>query len=282
MHISITSLNYTYNPGTAMAKQALKDISLEIPGGQIVGIIGRTGSGKSTFVQHLNGLLKATGGDISYDGQSIYRKGYSLGKLRQRVGLVFQYPEYQLFEADILSDVKFGPKNMGLSDDEADKRARAALAAVGVDEIYWSKSPFDISGGQKRRVAIAGVLAMEPEVLILDEPTAGLDPAGRDAILGMIRSIRDTRGTTIILVSHSMEDMAEYADRLLVMEKGSIVYDGTPVEVFRNYRDLESKGLSAPQITYLMQKLKEAGADVPTDITTVEEAKEALLKCLGR
>lgn len=261
---------------------ALKDVSLEIQDNQFVGLIGHTGSGKSSLIQHLNGLIHATSGAIYYNGENIYAEGYSMRQLRNKVGLVFQYPEHQLFEVDVFSDVCFGPKNQGLSQEEIELRAREALNLVGLDESYYRKSPFELSGGQKRRVAIAGVLAMNPEVLVLDEPTAGLDPQGRDEILGQISLLKKERNMTIVLVSHSMEDVARFVDRLIVMNKGEAVYDGTPREVFRHYKELEKIGLAAPQVTYLMHALKEKGLDVDTDIITIEEAKAELSRVLKR
>ena len=277
MSITLEHLSYVYNPGTAYEKHALKDISLEIPQGQFVGIIGHTGSGKSTLIQHLNGLMKATSGRLLYEGKNIYEEGYDMKQLRTQVGLVFQYPEYQLFEVDVLSDVCFGPKNQGLSKEECEAQAKEALQLVGFPEKYYHQSPFELSGGQKRRVAIAGVLAMEPEVLILDEPTAGLDPRGRDEILDQIARLHTERKMTIILVSHSMEDVARYAGRLIVMNHGQKIFDGSPREVFRHYKELEAIGLAAPQVTYLVHDLKEKGLDIDNDITTVAEAKEAIL-----
>lgn len=278
MAIKIEHLNYVYGQGTAFEQQALKDVNLEIQDGQFIGLIGHTGSGKSTLIQHLNGLIRATDGAIYYNGKNIYDDGYDMRALRSRVGLVFQYPEHQLFEIDVFTDVCFGPKNQGLSKEETQSRAREALTMVGLDESFYKQSPFELSGGQKRRVAIAGVLAMEPEVLILDEPTAGLDPRGRDEILDQIDQLHRERGMTIILVSHSMEDVARYADRLLVMNHGEKVFDGPPKEVFRHYRELEAIGLAAPQITYLVHDLRERGIDIDEDITTVTEAREAILR----
>ena len=249
MSIALEHVNYIYSPGTAYEKCALKDISLEIQQGQFVGIIGHTGSGKSTLIQHLNGLMKATSGDIRYEGKSIYEEGYDMRKLRSQVGLVFQYPEHQLFEVDVISDVCFGPRNQGLSEEECEKNAREALELVGFPEKYYKQSPFELSGGQKRRVAIAGVLAMKPKVLILDEPTAGLDPKGRDEILDQIAKLHKETGMTVVLVSHSMEDVARYVERIIVMNKGEKMFDGTPKEVFRHYKELEAVGLAAPQVT---------------------------------
>lgn len=278
MSIALEHVNYIYSPGTAYEKRALNDISLEIGQGQFVGIIGHTGSGKSTLIQHLNGLMKATSGDILYDGQSIYAEGYDMRKMRSQVGLVFQYPEHQLFEVDVISDVCFGPKNQGLSEEESEKNAREALELVGFPEKYYKQSPFELSGGQKRRVAIAGVLAMKPKVLILDEPTAGLDPKGRDEILDQIAKLHKETGMTVVLVSHSMEDVARYVDRIIVMNKGEKMLDSTPKEVFRHYKELEEVGLAAPQVTYVMHDLKDRGFDVSPDATTIEEAADEIMR----
>ena len=276
MSIRAENLNYIYGKGTAFEQYALKDINFEIQDGEFVGIIGHTGSGKSTLIQHLNGLIKATSGKIYFNGEDIYAPGYDLKKLRQKVGLVFQYPEHQLFEVDVLSDVCFGPKNQGLSVDEAKERAKEALHFVGLDESYYEKSPFELSGGQKRRVAIAGVLAMKPQVLVLDEPTAGLDPKGRDEILDRVAGLREDTKMTVVLVSHSMEDVAKYVSRLMVMNAGQKVFDGTPKEVFKHYKELEKIGLSAPQITYIVQRLKSEGVPIDDEITTVPEAARAI------
>ena len=277
MSIKAVDLNFVYGGGTAFEQHALFDVNLEIGDGEFVGLIGHTGSGKSTLIQHLNGLIKASAGELFYNGENIYSQGYDMKQLRSKVGLVFQYPEHQLFEVDVLTDVCFGPKNQGLSREEAEARARKALEQVGLDPSYYKQSPFELSGGQKRRVAIAGVLAMEPEVLILDEPTAGLDPRGRDEILDQIDRLHRERHMTIILVSHSMEDVARYADRLIVMNHGQKVFDGAPREVFRHYKELETMGLAAPQITYLVHDLKARGIDIDDGITTVAEAREAIL-----
>ena len=277
MAIQVEDLCYTYGEGTALERQALKHVSFEIQDGEFVGLIGHTGSGKSTLIQHLNGLIKPTSGDIKYQGVSIYSQGYKLKDRRSKVGLVFQYPEYQLFEADIFTDVCFGPKNLGFPQEEVEKRARHALKLVGMDEKFYKQSPFELSGGQKRRVAIAGVLAMRPEMMILDEPTAGLDPQGRDEILGQIERLNREHGLTILVVSHSMEDMARYVDRIMVMNDGVKMFDDTPKEVFRHYKELEAIGLAAPQITYVVQGLRERGIPIDDAITTVEEAREAIL-----
>ncbi len=278
MSIALEHVNYVYSPGTAYEKQALKDISFEIEQGQFVGIIGHTGSGKSTLIQHLNGLVKATSGRILYEGQNIYDEGYDMRKLRSQVGLVFQYPEYQLFEADVLSDVCFGPKNQGLSPEECEACAKEALEMVGFPEKYYRQSPFELSGGQKRRAAIAGILAMRPKVLVLDEPTAGLDPKGRDEILDQVEYLHKETGMTVILVSHSMEDIARYVERIIVMNHGEKMLDGSPREVFSHYKELEKVGLAAPQVTYVMHDLKERGFDVSPDATTIEEAADEIMK----
>ncbi len=280
MSIKVKDVNYTYAENTAYEIHALKDINLEIPDGQFIGLIGHTGSGKSTLVQHLNGLIRATGGRIYFNGRDIYGENFSMKELRSKVGLVFQYPEQQLFEIDVLSDVCFGPKNLGCSREEAERKAREALRMVGMGEEYDKSSPFELSGGQKRRVAIAGVLAMEPEVLILDEPTAGLDPRGRDEILDQIERLQKERGITVILVSHSMEDVARYVDRIIVMDHGQVRFDDAPAAVFRHYKELEEIGLAAPQMTYLMHALREKGADVDTDAATVKEAADAIERWL--
>ena len=282
MPIVLENVSYTYSPDTAYEIHALKQVSLEIRDGQFIGLIGHTGSGKSTLVQHLNGLVKATSGHIYFNGEDIYSENYDMRRLRSKVGLVFQYPEHQLFEVDVLSDVCFGPKNQGLSQEEAEKRAREALRMVGISEEYEKQSPFDLSGGQKRRVAIAGVLAMEPEVLILDEPTAGLDPRGRDEILDQISLLHKERGITVILVSHSMEDVAKYVERIIVMNQGEVMYDDVPREVFRHYKELESVGLAAPQVTYIMHTLKDRGFDADENATTIEEAREEILEAFRK
>ena len=280
--MKLKKVSYVYSEGDAFEKKALDEISLEIPDGQFIGIIGHTGSGKSTLIQHLNGLLRATSGAIYYDGENIYQEGYDMRTLRSKVGLVFQYPEHQLFEVDVFSDVCFGPKNLGLSKEEVEERAKKALTQVGLDESYYKKSPFELSGGQKRRVAIAGILAMHPQVLILDEPTAGLDPKGRDEILDQVALLQKERKITVILVSHSMEDVARYVDRIVVVNDGKILFDDTPKQVFQHYKELESVGLAAPQVTYVVKALKEKGWDIDTTATTVEEAKEAILLAIKK
>lgn len=282
MSIQLEDVTYTYSPGTAYEMHALDHVSLEIPQGQFVGIIGHTGSGKSTLIQHFNGLMQPTSGRVLYNGEDIWQEGYSLRNLRFHVGLVFQYPEHQLFETTVIGDVCFGPKNQGLPPDECRERAKEALTQVEIPEELYEKSPFDLSGGQKRRVAIAGVLAMNPDVIVLDEPTAGLDPKGRDEILDRVRYLHDTRGITVILVSHSMEDVARYVERLIVMSRGQKKYDGTPREVFSHYKELEKIGLAAPQMTYIMHALAERGLNVDVTAMTVEEARDSILKALGR
>ncbi|MBE5063257.1 energy-coupling factor transporter ATPase [Lachnospiraceae bacterium DSM 108991] len=282
MSIKLEHVNYIYSPGTAYEKKALSDICLEIPHGEFVGIIGHTGSGKSTLTQHLNGLIRATSGEVFYNGENIYAEGYDMRKLRSQVGLVFQYPEHQLFEVDVLTDVCFGPKNQGLTPEECEKRATEALRLVGLKEKYWKSSPFELSGGQKRRAAIAGVLAMRPGVLVLDEPTAGLDPKGRDEILDQIAYLHRQSDMTVILVSHSMEDIAKYADRIIVMNKGKILYNDTPKQVFSHYQELEKIGLAAPQVTYIMHDIREAGFDVGVTATTVEEAADEIMEAVKK
>lgn len=276
--LKLEHIEYAYSSGTAYEKRALKDINLDIYEGEFVGVIGHTGSGKSTMIQHLNGLMKATSGALYYNGENIYDEKYNLRQLRNNVGLVFQYPEHQLFEIDVLTDVCFGPKNQGLTEEECKKRAIEALELVGLSEKYYDTSPFDLSGGQKRRVAIAGVLAMRPKVLVLDEPTAGLDPKGRDEILDQIAYLQKERNLTVILVSHSMEDIAKYVDRIVVMNKGRKMYDGEPKEVFAHYKELEKVGLAAPQVTYIMHALSEKGMHVNTEVTTIEEAVDEIMK----
>lgn len=280
MSIELKHINYIYSPGTAYEKQALKEIDLEIFPGQFIGIIGHTGSGKSTLIQHLNGLMKATSGELYYNGENIYADGYDMKQLRSQVGLVFQYPEHQLFEVDVLTDVCFGPRNQGLTSEECEKRAKEALELVGFPEKYYRQSPFELSGGQKRRAAIAGVLAMRPQVLILDEPTAGLDPSGRDEILDQIAQLHDRTGMTVILVSHSMEDIAKYVERIIVMDHGEKMFDDEPKKVFAHYKELEKVGLAAPQVTYVMHDLKAQGLPVRTDVTTVEEAAQEIIRSL--
>ena len=269
-------MTYEYGTGTELKVKALDDINLVIPDGQFIGLIGHTGSGKSTLVQHLNGLIKPTSGNIYYNGKDIHDEDFSKKELRSKVGLVFQYPEHQLFEIDVFSDVCYGPKNLGLDKKEVELRAYQALKQVGLEDEYFYQSPFDLSGGQKRRVAIAGVLATKPEVLILDEPTAGLDPKGRDEILGLVSKLRKETGMTIILVSHSMDDVAEYVDRILVMNKGRLMFDDEPKKVFSHVEELESMGLAAPQVTYIMMELKKRGYPVDTNVITISEAAKEI------
>lgn len=282
MSITLDHVNYSYSVGSAYEKHALKDVNLTIKDGEYIGLIGHTGSGKSTLIQHLNGLMKATSGTIYYNGKDIYDNDFNMRELRNKVGLVFQYPEHQLFETTVIKDVSFGPKNQELSQLEVDLHSYEALKQVGIEEDLIDCSPFELSGGQKRRVAIAGVLAMRPEVLILDEPTAGLDPAGRDEILEQISKLHKERNITVILVSHSMEDVAKYVDRIIVMNKGEVVYSDVPKKVFANYKVLETIGLAAPQVTYVMNGLREQGIMVDTNATTIHEAKEEILKWARR
>ena len=281
MLIEIQDLCYTYGEGTVYEVMALDHVNLKIGEGEFIGVIGHTGSGKSTLIQHLNGLIKPTSGRILFEGKDIWEEGYDRRSLRTHVGLVFQYPENQLFETDVLTDVMFGPKNEGLTKEECEQRAKMALRQVGISEDLYKVSPFELSGGQKRRVAVAGVLAMDPEVLILDEPTAGLDPGGRNELLNQIKYLRDKRGITVILVSHSMEDVAVYANRLIVVHEGKIAYDDTPRNVFTHHRELEKMGLSAPQITYVMHDLKARGLEVDTRALTVNEAARSILMALS-
>lgn len=282
MSIILDHVDYIYGADTPLAVNALKDICLQIPDGQFIGVIGHTGSGKSTLMQHLNGLIRATSGHIYFNGEDIYDDDYDMKKLRGKVGLVFQYPEHQLFETDVFSDVCFGPGNLGLDKKEVELRAYDALRMVGMPKELFYQSPFELSGGQKRRAAIAGVLAMKPEVLILDEPTAGLDPRGRDEILRQIKTLQAETGMTILLVSHSMEDVAEYVDRIIVMNQGSLLFDDRPREVFSHYKELEEVGLAAPRVTYVMNALREKGLSVDTSAITVTEAAEEILRALSK
>ena len=278
MSIIVYHVSYIYGADTPLAVTALDDICLQIPDGQFAGIIGHTGSGKSTLVQHLNGLIRATSGHIYFNGEDIYDDDFDRKKLRGMVGLVFQYPEHQLFEIDVFSDVCFGPKNLGLDRKEVELRAYEALRKAGLPDELFYQSPFELSGGQKRRAAIAGVLAMKPEVLILDEPTAGLDPKGRDEILHQIKQLQRETGMTILLVSHSMEDVAEYVDRIIVMNRGRILFDNVPKEVFSHYRELEEVGLAAPQVTYILHELRAKGLEVDVNATTIGEAAETIYR----
>lgn len=280
MSLILNHVYHTYGEDTTLQVNALQDICLTINDGDFIGLIGHTGSGKSTLVQHLNGLLKASKGDILYNGQDIYDKDFSLKELRSKVGLVFQYPEHQLFETTVFEDVCFGPKNLGLSKSEVELRAYQALKQVGLEDDFFYQSPFELSGGQKRRVAIAGVLAMKPEILVLDEPTAGLDPKGRDEILGQVKKLHDESGITVVLVSHSMEDVANFVNRIVVMNRGQIMYNDVPKAVFSHYKELEQIGLAAPQVTYIMNKLAVEGFPVKTDATTIKEAAAEILRCM--
>ena len=282
MGIRLENVCYTYGSDTTSEIKALNNVNLEINKGEFVAIIGHTGSGKSTLIQHFNGLERPKSGNVFYNDENIYENNYDLRKLRCKVGLVFQYPEHQLFEIDVLTDVCFGPKNQGLSQQECEARALEALKLVGLKEKYYKSSPFELSGGQKRRVAIAGVLAMRPKVLVLDEPTAGLDPKGRDEILDQIAYLHKESDLTVILVSHSMEDIARYADRLIVMNSGEVMYNDTPKNVFAHYQELEKVGLAAPQVTYIMHDLKMKGFPVGVTATTVEEAADEIMHALGR
>ena len=282
MSMILDKVNYIYGEGSGFVKHALKDVSLAVDKNEFIGLIGHTGSGKSTLTQIFNGLLRATSGDVYFNGDNIYDKDYDMKKLRSKVGLVFQYPEHQLFETTVFKDVCFGPKNLGLDKRECELRAFEALELVGMDKELFYNSPFELSGGQKRRAAIAGVIAMKPEVLILDEPTAGLDPQGRDEILDMVKAMHEQTQMTVILVSHSMEDVAKYVGRILVMNDGCLMYDDVPREVFAHYRELEKIGLAAPQVTYIMHALKERGMDVDTDAITIEEGFKSICKAFGR
>ncbi|MCI5595669.1 MAG: energy-coupling factor transporter ATPase [Lachnospiraceae bacterium] len=280
MSIKLEHLSHQYAQNSASSFYAIEDINLTIEKGEFIGLIGHTGSGKSTLIQHLNGLLKGTEGSYFFDGEDVYAEGYNMKKLRSKVGMSFQYPEHQLFEVTVLKDVCFGPMNMGLSEEEAIIESKKALEAVGLAEKYYDKSPFELSGGQKRRVAIAGVLAMNPEYFILDEPTAGLDPVGRDRILDLIYNLYKERNMTIVLVSHSMEDVARYANRILVMNKGHLMFDDKPVEVFRHKKELERMGLSAPETSYVMEELQKRGLSVNQDAITMEQACDSILEAL--
>ncbi len=282
MTIEISDLNYIYMEGGPFEKQALQDVNLTIGDGEFVGIIGHTGAGKSTLIQHLNGLIKPTSGTIRIGDTIITEKGADLKALRQKVGLVFQYPEHQLFEETVYKDVAYGPKNMGLSQDEIDERVLEAMTYVGLSEKYMNRSPFELSGGQKRRVAIAGVLAMRPEILILDEPAAGLDPAGREEILTQIRALYLERKMTVLFVSHSMEDVARAAGRIIVMNRGHVAMDGAPSEIFARAAELRSMGLDVPQITQLFDELKRRGLNIPCSVYTIERAKATLLMLLAQ
>ena len=283
MPIQVEHLTHTYMPGSPFASVALNDVSLTIEDGELIGLLGHTGSGKTTLVQHLNGLVKATSGRIVVDGLDLTEKGVSLLEVRRKVGLVFQYPEYQLFEETVAKDIAFGPKNLGLDAAEIDRRVRYAMEQVGLDyESIAECSPFELSGGQMRRVAIAGVLAMQPKVLILDEPTAGLDPAGRRSILNMIRNLHAAGGLTVIMVSHSMDDISTLATRLIVMSRGEMVLTGPPREVFRQQELMESIGLGIPQAAQLAHALRAEGYELPEDLYTLEELRDAILRLSGK
>ncbi len=283
MPILIEHLTHTYMPGSPFASVAIRDVNLTIEDGELIGLLGHTGSGKTTLIQHLNGLVKATEGKIVVDGLDLTQKGVSLLEVRKKVGLVFQYPEYQLFEETVAKDIAFGPKNMGLDAEEIDRRVRFAMEQVGLDyDTMAERSPFELSGGQMRRVAIAGVLAMQPKVLILDEPTAGLDPAGRRSILNMIRGLHAAGGLTVIMVSHSMDDISTLATRLVVMSKGEMVLTGTPREVFMQQDLLHSIGLDVPEAAKLTHALRAEGFDLPEDLYTLEEVKQAILRLCGK
>jgi energy-coupling factor transport system ATP-binding protein len=281
MAIELKQVNYIYDMNGATTKQALQNVNLVMNKGEFIGLVGHTGSGKSTLVQHLNGLVAPTEGQVLFDGADIHEAGYDKKHLRSKVGVTFQYPEYQLFEETVLKDVAFGPKNLGYSEEEAIHMAKEALDFVGVKEKYFGKSPFELSGGQKRRVAIAGVLAMQPDYLVLDEPTAGLDPLGRTRILEQIYQLYRERGITVILVSHSMEDVATYATRMIVMSHGTVAYDGTPRGAFSKSEELNKLGLMAPAVTRIMEQMKAEGMDVPTDVITMEEAVAAIKHMKG-
>ena len=278
--LSAKNLNYLYSKGTSSQIHAIRDINVNIEKGELVGIIGHTGSGKSTLIQHFNGLLKGTSGVVELDGEDIWKDKTKIRNVRFRVGICFQYPEYQLFEETVYKDIAFGPGNMKLEEAEIDRRVKEALAFVGLDESYLQKSPFDLSGGEKRRVAIAGVMAMKPEVLILDEPCAGLDPKGRETVLKMIMDYRKQTGSTVLVVSHSMEDISKISTKVLVMNESELAYYDTVDGVFSHAQQLKEMGLNIPQLTELFLRLKEKGYDVNTDIYTMEKAKEELLKLL--
>lgn len=279
--IRTENLTYTYSQGTPFEKTAVKDVNIEIEEGELVGIIGHTGSGKSTLIQHLNGLIKPTSGKIFIDGVDIHDKDIKLRDVRFKVGLVFQYPEYQIFEETVYKDIAFGPTNMGLDEGEIDKRVRETAKLVGIDDSLLNKSPFELSGGQKRRVAIAGVMAMRPKVLILDEPTAGLDPRGREMILGQIKHYHEETGSTVLLVSHSMEDVARFAQKILVMNKGEVFCYDTPPAVFARADEIAAIGLSVPQITKVFSMLRSRGIDIRGDVYTIEFAMKTINEYLA-
>ena len=279
--LRVENLTHTYSAGTPFQRNAVEQMNIEVMPGEFLGIIGHTGSGKSTLIQHLNGLLKPTEGHVYLEGKDIWAEPKKIRQVRFQVGLVFQYPEYQLFEETVYKDIAFGPGNMGLNKAEIDRRVREAAAFVGLDEALLDKSPFELSGGQKRRVAIAGVIAMEPKVLILDEPTAGLDPVGREMILRQIRNYHKERGTTVVLVSHSMEEIAQNVDRIVVLKGAKNYMDGTPREVFARAEELEAVGLDVPQVTKVAMALRRRGVEIDTAVYTVEELKNALLRLKG-
>lgn len=280
--IRTENLTYVYGEGTPFRKVAVDNVNLSIDEGEFVGVIGHTGSGKSTLIQHLNGLLQPTSGSVYIDGEKLWEDKKRLRDIRFKVGLVFQYPEYQLFEETVYKDIAFGPKNMGLSDDETDRRIRETARMVGIKEELFDKSPFELSGGQKRRVAIAGVMAMEPKVLILDEPASGLDPKGRDKILGQIREYHKEKKNTVLLVSHSMEDVAKHAGKILVMNNASLYCYDTPVNVFAKASELSAMGLAVPQITRVFKRLDQMGCNIGEEVYTVDFAKNLMLKLLNR
>ena len=281
MSLRLENVSYTYEPGTPMETEALRPMDLTVETGEVLALIGATGSGKSTLIQMMNGLNKPMTGKIFLDDQDVFAEGYDRRKLRSRVGLVFQYPEYQLFESDILKDICFGPRNQGLEEETCLARARAAMAAVGLGPEYETRSPFDLSGGEKRRAAIAGVLAMEPEILVVDEPVAGLDPEGREELLAEFRRLKEEKGMGIVIVSHSMDDVASLADRIIVLSHGESVMEGTPREVFARGDELKDLGLALPAVTRVLLALKEKGVPVKTDALTVEEAKTEILRVLS-
>ena len=277
MRIEVRNLTHIFNMGTVMETCAVRDVSFTLEDGCFAAIIGHTGSGKSTLIQHLNGLEKPTSGTVLCNGEDIFAPGYDLRRLRGKVGLIFQNPENQLFEETVIKDVMYGPGNLGYSEEECRRKAETALHTVGLEETFWERSPFELSGGEKRKAAVAGILAMEPEVLILDEPAAGLDPKGRREMLEQLKLMHEERGLTVLMVSHSMDDVAEYAERLLVMEQGRLIFDDTPKVVFTHIEELEAAGLSVPEMTYLARDLRAAGFDIPIDVSTIDEAEKAIL-----
>ena len=276
------NLTYVYSGGTSSQVHAIRDINLNIEKGELVGVIGHTGSGKSTLIQHFNGLLKSTEGVVLFEGKDIWKNKKDIRKVRFRIGVCFQYPEYQLFEETVYKDIAFGPKNMGLSDEEIDSRVREAISYVGLDETYLERSPFELSGGEKRRVAIAGVMAMKPEILILDEPCAGLDPKGRETVLSLIKDYRTTTGSTVMVVSHSMEDISKIATKILVMNNAHLAFYDSVDEVFSHFTELRDMGLNIPQLAELFIKIKEKGYDVPTNVYTLERAHEVIKSLIGK